>query len=81
MTASCRNFQGRPAARGAVRSTDIQWPARDFRMARLVLSGRETCEYQGYRGRTAISEILPVDDALDELIAQGAHRLMESARL
>ena len=37
-------------------------------------AGCEACEYQGYRGRTAISEILPIDDSLDDLIAQGATR-------
>jgi general secretion pathway protein E/type IV pilus assembly protein PilB len=34
--------------------------------------GCEQCEYQGYRGRLAIMEILKIDPALDELIARRA---------
>lgn len=37
-------------------------------------AGCEACGHTGYRGRTAIVEILPFDSALDELIAQGATR-------
>jgi general secretion pathway protein E/type IV pilus assembly protein PilB len=34
--------------------------------------GCEQCEYQGYRGRQSILEILKIDGALDELIARRA---------
>jgi len=34
--------------------------------------GCEKCEYQGYRGRGAILEILKIDGGLDELIARRA---------
>jgi type II secretory ATPase GspE/PulE/Tfp pilus assembly ATPase PilB-like protein len=34
--------------------------------------GCERCGFQGYRGRLAIMELLPVDGALDELIARRA---------
>src|SRR3954462_11980377 len=34
--------------------------------------GCDQCDYQGYRGRMAIMEILKVDDELDELIAHRA---------
>ena len=34
--------------------------------------GCEQCEYQGYRGRVGIMEILKVDPAIDELIARRA---------
>jgi general secretion pathway protein E/type IV pilus assembly protein PilB len=34
--------------------------------------GCEECEYQGYRGRVAIIEVLPIDASLDELIARRA---------
>jgi general secretion pathway protein E/type IV pilus assembly protein PilB len=37
-------------------------------------AGCEECGHLGYRGRTAIVEILPIDAELDELIAQGATR-------
>jgi general secretion pathway protein E/type IV pilus assembly protein PilB len=32
------------------------------------------CKGEGYHGRTVVSEILPIDTELDELIAQGASR-------
>jgi type II secretory ATPase GspE/PulE/Tfp pilus assembly ATPase PilB-like protein len=35
--------------------------------------GCEQCEYQGYRGRVTIMEILRIDAALDELIARRAN--------
>ena len=34
--------------------------------------GCEQCDYQGYRGRVAILEILKIDSALDELVARRA---------
>jgi type II secretory ATPase GspE/PulE/Tfp pilus assembly ATPase PilB-like protein len=34
--------------------------------------GCEQCEYQGYRGRIAILEILPINASIDELIARRA---------
>ncbi|MDA8108968.1 MAG: GspE/PulE family protein [Betaproteobacteria bacterium] len=34
--------------------------------------GCEQCDYQGYRGRVAIMEILKIDSAIDELIARRA---------
>ena len=34
--------------------------------------GCEACEYQGYRGRQALMEILRMDDELDELVARRA---------
>jgi general secretion pathway protein E/type IV pilus assembly protein PilB len=34
--------------------------------------GCDHCEYQGYRGRLAIMEILKIEGDLDEMIAQGA---------
>jgi len=34
--------------------------------------GCEHCDYQGYRGRVAILEILKIDSALDELVARRA---------
>ncbi|MGH8675971.1 MAG: secretion system protein E, partial [Burkholderiales bacterium] len=34
--------------------------------------GCEQCDYQGYRGRVAIMEILKIDAGLDELIARRA---------
>jgi len=34
--------------------------------------GCEQCDYQGYRGRTAIIEILKIDSGIDELIARRA---------
>jgi len=37
-------------------------------------SGCEACDYQGYRGRLAIVEILRLDSDLDELIARRASR-------
>lgn len=35
-------------------------------------SGCEHCEYQGYRGRQAIMELLRLDADLDELVARRA---------
>jgi general secretion pathway protein E/type IV pilus assembly protein PilB len=35
-------------------------------------SGCERCEFQGYRGRLAIMEVLRLDGDLDELIARRA---------
>jgi type II secretory ATPase GspE/PulE/Tfp pilus assembly ATPase PilB-like protein len=34
--------------------------------------GCEQCDYQGYRGRGAILEILKIDGAIDELVARRA---------
>jgi type II secretory ATPase GspE/PulE/Tfp pilus assembly ATPase PilB-like protein len=44
--------------------------------------GCEECEYQGYRGRVAIIEILPIDPSLDDLIARRAtaREILASAR-
>lgn len=36
--------------------------------------GCEKCNHTGYKGRTAIIEILPIDKGMDELIATGATR-------
>jgi type II secretory ATPase GspE/PulE/Tfp pilus assembly ATPase PilB-like protein len=43
--------------------------------------GCEACNYKGYRGRTAIVEVLRIDKGMDELIATGATRnqMMEYA--
>ena len=41
-------------------------------------AGCEHCDFQGYRGRLAILEILPIDPALDELIA--GHAPLSSIR-
>jgi len=35
--------------------------------------GCPACDFRGYRGRLAITEILPIDAELDELIARRAH--------
>jgi len=35
-------------------------------------AGCPRCEFTGYRGRLALMEVLKVDDAMDELIAEGA---------
>jgi general secretion pathway protein E/type IV pilus assembly protein PilB len=45
-------------------------PAEPLALFRAV--GCEQCDYQGYRGRVAIMEILKVDAAIDELIARRA---------
>jgi type II secretory ATPase GspE/PulE/Tfp pilus assembly ATPase PilB-like protein len=44
--------------------------------------GCEQCDYQGYRGRTAIIEILKIDAAIDELIARRAttREILDAAR-
>ncbi|HMA89942.1 MAG TPA: ATPase, T2SS/T4P/T4SS family [Burkholderiales bacterium] len=44
--------------------------------------GCEQCDYQGYRGRTAIIEILKIDATLDELIARRAttREIFDAAR-
>ncbi|TAK41803.1 MAG: type II/IV secretion system protein [Betaproteobacteria bacterium] len=42
-------------------------PRRGFRAM-----GCERCDYQGYRGRAAIMEILHIDETLDEMIARRA---------
>jgi len=44
--------------------------------------GCEQCDYQGFRGRTAIIEILKVDTAIDELIARRAttREILDTAR-
>ncbi|HEY9530994.1 MAG TPA: secretion system protein E, partial [Burkholderiales bacterium] len=34
--------------------------------------GCEQCDYQGYRGRQAILELLKIDGAIDELVARRA---------
>ena len=34
--------------------------------------GCEACDYQGYKGRLAIMELLRVDSAMDELITRNA---------
>ncbi|MCX7338749.1 MAG: type II/IV secretion system protein, partial [Alphaproteobacteria bacterium] len=36
--------------------------------------GCEACHTTGYKGRTAIVEILPFDEGLDDLVAQGGNR-------
>ena len=41
-------------------------------MALFRAVGCEQCDYQGFRGRTAILEILKIDGAIDELIARRA---------
>lgn len=35
-------------------------------------TGCPACQHHGYRGRLAVMEILPIDNALDELVASGA---------
>jgi general secretion pathway protein E/type IV pilus assembly protein PilB len=35
--------------------------------------GCPACDFRGYRGRLAITEILPFDAELDELVARRAH--------
>jgi type II secretory ATPase GspE/PulE/Tfp pilus assembly ATPase PilB-like protein len=50
---------------------------------RLASAGKcEHCQQQGYRGRMALLEILRIDPALDNLLAEGASapRLREQAR-
>ncbi len=44
--------------------------------------GCEQCDYQGYRGRGGIMEILKMDPAIDELIARRAtaHEILTAAR-
>jgi general secretion pathway protein E/type IV pilus assembly protein PilB len=44
--------------------------------------GCEQCDYQGYRGRQSIIEILKIDGGLDELIARRAtaREILTSAR-
>ncbi len=44
--------------------------------------GCEQCDYQGYRGRTAIMEILKIDGSIDELIARRAttREILNAAR-
>ncbi|HXZ91613.1 MAG TPA: ATPase, T2SS/T4P/T4SS family [Burkholderiales bacterium] len=44
--------------------------------------GCEQCDYQGFRGRTAIIEILKIDAAIDELIARRAttREIFDAAR-
>jgi len=44
--------------------------------------GCEQCEYQGYRGRIAIMEILKMDGSIDELIARRAtpREILDAAR-
>jgi len=45
-------------------------------------TGCEHCEFQGYRGRLAIMELLRIDSAIDELIARRAtsHEIRNRAR-
>ena len=44
--------------------------------------GCEQCDYQGYRGRVAIMEILKIDSGIDELIARRAttREILNAAR-
>ena len=44
--------------------------------------GCEQCDYQGYRGRAAIMEILTIDSGIDELIARRAttREILNAAR-
>ena len=46
-------------------------------------SGCDICDYQGYRGRIAIMELLRIDAAIDELIARRAttHEIRSRALL
>ena len=55
-------------------------PAEPASLYRAV--GCEQCDYQGYRGRAAIMEILKIDGAIDELIARRAtaREILTSAR-
>lgn len=48
----------------------------------FVARGCVRCGYQGYRGRLAITELLPIDDNMDDLIARRAPpgELREAAR-
>ncbi|WP_065339760.1 GspE/PulE family protein [Azoarcus olearius] len=41
---------------------------------RMQARGCARCNFQGYRGRLALMEILPVDTGLDDLLARGANR-------
>ena len=45
-------------------------PTEQMTLYRAV--GCEQCDYQGYRGRAAIMEILKIDSGIDELIARRA---------
>ncbi len=36
--------------------------------------GCEACNHSGYHGRTVVSEIFPIDEAVEEMIVQGARR-------
>ncbi|NDF12852.1 MAG: type II/IV secretion system protein [Proteobacteria bacterium] len=47
-----------------------------------VHKGCEACGYTGYKGRVSVTEILPVDKELDELIATSAtrHTMLEHLR-
>jgi general secretion pathway protein E/type IV pilus assembly protein PilB len=46
-------------------------------------SGCDLCDYQGYRGRIAIMELLRIDAGIDELIARRAttHEIRNRALL
>lgn len=56
----------------AVLGIDADEPAPSIYRARQ--GGCEMCGGQGYKGRTAVVEILTFDDELNELLAQGANK-------
>jgi type IV pilus assembly protein PilB len=70
-----------PACRERIEPTGSQkaWLASRLGSARslpdlYVGRGCETCGQSGYKGRTVISEIFPIDDAVEEMIVQGQKR-------
>ena len=74
---SCRQPYELTAADRRLLGIASNEPRRVFRAM-----GCERCDYQGYRGRAAIMEILHIDEALDEMIARRAtaRELVAAAR-
>lgn len=59
----------------AMRAADAEESALLGGVARIAASrGCPHCRGTGYKGRTVVSEILPLDTALDEMVASGAPR-------
>ena len=57
-------------------------PADGSRPVLYRATGCERCDFQGYRGRIAIMELLRIDSGIDELIARRAtHREIRTAAL
>ena len=49
-------------------------PAKPLKIYRAKQGGCEVCGGQGYKGRTAVVEILTFDEEMDELLASGANK-------